>query len=218
MDVKIEEHIGIFTILSLCDNKSKDGHKLYHVKCDYCNKEFTKKLSDIKRPKQCSHDKYLKNFNNKRIHDIFSKMIDRCYKKTTHCYRWYGAKGIKIYKEWLNNPLSFEKWALENGYADNLTIDRIDENKDYHPDNCRWITLENNVRYKSTTDLITIDSKTLTGRQWAKELKLGCNVINTYVRAYGKENTIEFIKKLMKNPKLKEHREVNQSYYDLYMN
>ena len=74
-----------------------------------------------------------------------------------------------------------------------MTIDRRDESKDYCPENCRWIPLKDNAKYKSTTSLITANNETHTGKDWAKILGFGENIINTYVRMYGVENTINFI-------------------------
>ena len=160
------------------------------------------------------------NFNkytwdNKRIGNIFKGMKGRCYDKNDKSYKWYGEKGVKIYKEWIDNPKSFEIWALSNGYEDNLTIDRIDENKDYCPENCRWVSNSDNAKYKSTTSLIEVDEETHTGKDWARILGFGVNLINNYIRKYGLENTIEFIKRYQANPILEPKG--NQSYYDLYM-
>lgn len=143
-------------------------------------------------------------------------MKDRCYNKNNKSYRCYGARGIKVCDEWMRNPESFESWSLTNGYDDNLTIDRVNENGDYSPDNCRWVTSEDNSKYKSTTSIIDVDGTIHTGKDWAKTLGLGVNIINTYIRKYGLDNTIEFIKRYMNNPRIE--RKPNQSYYDLYMN
>ncbi len=158
------------------------------------------------------------NWNNKRIRRIFAGIKERCYNPNSKSYKWYGAKGVGVYKGWMLSPESFENWAIHNGYDDNLTIDRIDESKDYEPTNCRWVTNENNSRYKSTTRTIEVCNMELTGRAWSEYLQLGTNVINTYVRQYGLENTKEFIKRCNNNRELKKCRKPNQSYYDLYMN
>ena len=144
-------------------------------------------------------------------------MKRRCYNSNSEDYYRYGARGIRICDEWIDNPLSFEEWALNNGYADNLTIDRIDEDKDYCPENCRWISNKENARYKSTTHKIVVDGELHTGHEWSLILGIGRNVINTYVRKYGIDNTAEFIKRYRKNPQLKDKRRVNQSLYELYM-
>ena len=216
---------GIFDVLYECDFKSNDGHRMFHVKCIVCGWETNVQMHRIKHYKKCVHISAAKRFVNyntkgdsQRLRTIFNDMITRCYNVNDKNYRWYGAKGIKIYEKWLDNPKLFEQWAIDNGYEDNLTIDRINEDKDYCPDNCWWITLENNSKYKSTTDNIMVNDITHTGRDWSKKLGFGCNTINNYVRTYGKGNTIEFIKAVLKNPNLKNFREGKQSYYDLYMN
>ena len=81
-----------------------------------------------------------------RIYRIYKNMKSRCYNPKTPCFHFYGGKGIRIYDEWLNNPQSFIEWATANGYSDNLTIDRIDSDKNYCPENCEWITQSDQAR------------------------------------------------------------------------
>lgn len=198
-------HIGIFEVLYECDYKANDGHKLYHVKCSECGWESDMMKAQIKVPKKCTHKNlnggYRKyrtfTWSNKRIAGIFRDMKSRCYNENDKSYRWYGAKGIIVCDEWINNPILFEEWALNNGYEDNLTIDRIDSNKNYSPENCRWISQSDNCKYKSTSSLINVDGEEHTGREWAKVLGIGTNRINTYKRTYGEEQTIEFIRQIM---------------------
>lgn len=88
----------------------------------------------------------IKNVNDLRLYTIWSNMKSRCYDKKREAYRYYGAKGIKLCPEWKNSFVTFYNWANANGYADTLTIDRIDSSKDYTPDNCQWISRLDNCR------------------------------------------------------------------------
>lgn len=204
--------IGIYTVLYECEDLYSDGHKQYCVQCNICGKKFFKKLADIKKAKKCIHMRH--SWENKRIGSIFNGMINRCYNSKDNAYKWYGAKGIKICKEWLNNSKSFEDWALGNGYREGLTIDRKDSNKDYSPENCRWITLEDNSKYKSTTRIIEVDGVKHTGREWAIILNFGCNIINTLCRKYSENLVKELIRRRLSNPNLK--RKPRQSWMNVY--
>ena len=226
-DNHVGETYGIYTLIEFLNEKDKYGHYLYKGKCKICGYEIIKPFNHFSAPSaitnNCKHldrngnyynfNKY--NWSNERIGSIFNGIKNRCYNKNNKSYKWYGEKGVKVCKEWIDNPKLFENWALSNGYKDNLTIDRIDENKDYCPENCRWVTNINNAKYKSTTSLIEVDGETHTGKDWAKILGFGPNLINNYIRKYGLENTIKFIKKYQANPTLEPKG--NQSYYDLYM-
>lgn len=224
IDNHIGETVGVFTIVELMPNKDADGHALYKGTCNECGLKRIARYGDLKRTSKCTHvgvggvvlcDKT--NWKNSRIKSIFYGMKQRCYNDKTKSYRWYGGRGIKICDEWLNNPKDFEEWALNNGYNNTLTIDRIDENEDYCPGNCRWADSENNSKYKSTTSLIDVNGEKHTGRDWAQILGIGINTINKYIRKYGPDNTSEFIRRYMANPTLKPSNK-NKSIYGLYMN
>lgn len=79
-----------------------------------------------------------------RVYGIFCEMKKRCY--NNHCanYKNYGGRGIKICDEWLNDFNSFYDWSMSHGYSDKLTIDRIDNDGNYEPSNCQWITKSEN--------------------------------------------------------------------------
>ena len=117
-----------------------------------------------------------------RLQNIFLHMKDRCYNPNNKEFKNYGGRGISICKEW-QTPHShkggraFKKWALENGYAENLTIDRIDTNKGYSPDNCRWVSMEVQQNNKRNNRFITYKGKTQSIAQWSKELELPFSTI-----------------------------------------
>lgn len=109
-------------------------------------------------------------WNNKRLQVIFSGMKKRCYTKTSKSFKHYGARGISIYQEWLDNPKAFEEWALENGYKDDLTIDRIDVNGNYEPSNCRWIINEENAKWNRRTQRIWVGNYIDSADGWSKRI------------------------------------------------
>lgn len=213
---------GIYDVLYECDYKSNDNHRMFHVKCSKCGFETNMIMHQIKYTKNCTHLKangdyqtYDMRWNNQKLASIFSGMMGRCYSKTDKSYRWYGAKGIGICKEWIDNPKLFEDWSINHGYQDGLTIDRIDETKDYCPENCRWITREDNARYKSTTKMMTVDGVSHTGKDWAKICVVGINIINTIRRKHGEEIAKEFVRRRLANMEIKANPSDWLKAYDL---
>lgn len=95
--------------------------------------------------------RFIHGKSHSRLSYIWYHMKDRCYNPDNLSYKNYGARGIRVCDEWKENFLAFEKWALENGYKDGLSIDRIDVNGNYEPDNCRWLTHEEQLNNKRTT-------------------------------------------------------------------
>lgn len=216
--------IGLYEILYECDFKSKDGHRMFHIRCSECGWETNTQKHQIKfLSNKCTHrnkaGQYSKEsakllWKNKRIQRIYQGLLNRCYNEKSKSYRWYGAKGIKVCKEWLDNPLEFEQWALSNGYKDNLTIDRKNSNKDYCPKNCRWVTNIENSKYKLTTKILEVDGIEHTGREWGNLLNLGTNTINKMLREHPKEIVQEFIRRRKKNKTLK--RKSHQTWLNVY--
>lgn len=117
-----------------------------------------------------------------RLKKIYADMKARCYNPNKKDYKWYGEKGVTVCDEWLNNEVikypykkgfvAFCKWALTHGYEESLTIDRKDFSKGYSPENCHWITIEEQQRNKSSNNFLTYKGKTQTLQQWSKELKM----------------------------------------------
>lgn len=83
----------------------------------------------------------------RRLHAVYNSMKDRCYNPKSVSYRYYGARGISMCDTWLNNYEEFRDWAVESGYVEDAprgacTIDRIDSNGNYEPNNCRWVDMK----------------------------------------------------------------------------
>lgn len=132
---------------------------------------------------------------NKRLCKIWNCMLDRCLNDKNEHYKYYGGRGISICKEWKESFESFIEWALNNGYQDNLSIDRIDVNGNYCPENCRWATQEEQANNKNSNIFITYKGKTMTSTQWSKETGLSRGMIEgRYHRGWKPEDILNPIK------------------------
>ena len=103
------------------------------------------------------------------LHRRWCAMRARCHNQHNKRYARYGARGITVCEEWDSSFEAFYKWALSNGYHDGLTIDRIDNDKGYSPENCRWVTQKEQNRNYSRNHKITYNGKTQCIADWADE-------------------------------------------------
>lgn len=102
-----------------------------------------------------------------RLHKIWESMIARCeYKKHPH-YAYYGGRGISVCEEW-HKYVRFRDWAINNGYSDSLTIDRIDNNKGYCPYNCRWATMREQQNNRRSNHIVSLHGVEHTISEWSE--------------------------------------------------
>lgn len=114
---------------------------------------------------------------NTRLHSIWNSMITRCYNKNRKSYKNYGERGIKVCEEWRNNFQAFYDWSMSNGYNDNLTIDRIDNDENYSPNNCRWVDYKTQARNRRSNRKYTINSETRCLSEWCEILNLNYSTV-----------------------------------------
>lgn len=119
--------------------------------------------------------------NPKRLKDCWKNMIRRCTNTTSHQYHDYGGRGITVCKEWLNSFQKFELWALSNGYNDNLTIERSNNNLGYSPSNCIWVDMSHQmanrrINKNSKSPFIGVDK--LPSGNWRAKIKFKGKVTN----------------------------------------
>lgn len=107
---------------------------------------------------------------NTRIYKIWSSMRGRCHYKYIHGYERYGGRGIKVCQEWEENFMNFYNWSINNGYRDDLTIDRINFNGNYEPSNCRWVTKKEQARNTKSNHNITYKGETHCLKEWSEIL------------------------------------------------
>lgn len=104
-----------------------------------------------------------------RLYRVWCGMKERCSNPHNKSYGRYGARGITVTQEWRDSFKSFYTWAIHNGYSENLTIDRIDNNKGYSPDNCRWVSTKEQNRNYSRNHQIAYKGKTQCIADWSDE-------------------------------------------------
>jgi hypothetical protein len=158
----IGKKFGKLTIVSLISNKY-----LYETKaiclCE-CGRTHVVRLNSLtsgatkscgcinKKGTHWTHGK-----THHRLYSIYNNIKTRCYNPKTWCYYRYGGRGIKMFEEWLKDFSKFYKWAVNNGYKENLTIDRINNDGDYCPENCRWVSRKQQANNTARNHLIEID-------------------------------------------------------------
>ena len=94
-----------------------------------------------------------------KLYKVWSGMKERCYNKHNKSFKNYGLKGIKVCDNWVNDFSRFYDWSMQHGYHEGLTIDRIDGNKNYEPENCRWITTKQQNRNYARNHKIKLNNK-----------------------------------------------------------
>ena len=120
-----------------------------------------------------------------RLYRIWWGMKSRCCTPSDGDYSNYGARGIRVCDAWLASFDAFKDWALANGYTDELTIDRVDVNGPYSPENCRWATVKEQSRNRQNTLFITYNGVTKSASEWAEQLGVSLWVIHSRYRRNG---------------------------------
>lgn len=150
------------------------------VECKVCKKHYEVNVRKLKDRNSCGCARnvvsliYRKRYP--KLIGIYRGIKKRCYQKNCIAYIYYGARGIKMCDEWLNNATSFFEWSIHNGYKEGLTIDKINNDKDYSPNNCRWINQMMQSRNRKSNKLsaelvcfIRKEKKTMSYNELAKK-------------------------------------------------
>lgn len=182
--------------------KAKDGHCTWKCKCD-CGNETIVNSNNLRsgNTKSCGcgekenlkklHFKKVHGDSNSKLYAIWKSMRQRCNNSSNLMYNYYGGRGITVCQEWDNDYITFKNWAIENGYSENLSIDRIDNNKGYSPENCRWATKIQQANNMRNNHYITLNNKTQSLTEWCKELNIKRDTVKSRLyRGWSEEKAL----------------------------
>lgn len=117
-----------------------------------------------------------------RLYSIWECVIQRCCNNNYTYYKNYGGRGIAVCSEWRNDFMSFYNWAVANGYKEFLTLDRIDNDSNYEPSNCRWITMKQQARNRRSNRNYTINGEKHCLSEWCEILGLNYKRVGSRLR------------------------------------
>lgn len=140
--------------------------------------------------------------NKERLYRIWKNMRRRCNNTKSDYYENYGGRGIRVCSQW-DDYLTFRKWAISNGYKNDLTIDRINNDGDYTPSNCKWSTRKQQNNNTRSNVVITYKGVTKTASEWAEHLGLSkAAIYHRIERNWNEKDIIE----VPKNTRRKNYR------------
>lgn len=197
------QKFGNLTVLRIANAQNKNG-RYYECLCDCGNRTIVlgqnlkrgiTKSCGCLRTKHIVHMNFKHGGKKERLYGVWCAIRSRCNNPNNKEYNRYGGRGIKCCDSW-KEYMSFREWAISNGYKEGLTIDRIDNDGNYCPENCRWVTRTQQMQNTSLNVLVEHNSKTQTMSEWAKELGLNYKRFHRALRQYklSFEKAVEYAK------------------------
>ena len=164
-----------------------NGHAYWRCKCD-CGNYKVVRASHLKSGNViscgCAQTRKTHGGTNSRIYPIWNNMKQRCSNPNSIEFHLYGGRGIAVCEEWRNSFKHFRDWAFSNGYRDDLTIDRKDNNGPYCPENCRWATMREQANNTRRTRFLTYNGETHSVSEWARILGINQSTLNMRLNKY----------------------------------
>lgn len=175
---------GEWTVLGRSGDRHYSNHTVLRTWLCKCSCGTTKEVLERALVKGESHScgcvRRRSELHRALLH-VYVAMLSRCYNKSNKSYKTYGAKGVRVCDEWLKSFESFYEWAISNGYAKGLTIDRINPKGCYAPDNCRWVSMKVQNRNKTNNDKFLGFCQS----EWCERFGVSRSLICAYKTYYG---------------------------------
>ena len=183
------QRFGRYTVIKFV-NVDDGGNARWECKCD-CGNVRTVLGTCLRNGTSVSCGCYRKEraskhgLHDSRLYGIWSGMRQRCEDINASNYSRYGGRGIAVCEEWEKDFQAFYDWSVRNGYAENLTIERIDNEGNYCPENCRWTTTKEQANNKRNNHLISHKGETHTLTQWAEIKGINAGTLWSRINDYG---------------------------------
>lgn len=215
----VGEKFGRLTVVSRAENRGKET--MWNCAC-LCGNTVRVWAGALKSGNTtscgCVHSEQLAKRNkenaihsgsNERLFGIWTGMKTRCYNSHICNYKDYGGRGITVCEDWRNDYAAFRDWAMANGYDENAlygecTIDRIDNDKGYSPDNCRWVSMKEQSVNKRTAVIVEIDGEIKPLKEWCSIFKISYSCVMHRIH-----NLNWSIEKAIKTPYLRNRKRIS---------
>ena len=181
-------------------NAAGKTERVFLCRCDCGNKKIIK-MHTLRSGNAISCGCYRKEFissaksthrmSGTKIYRVWRSMRRRCNVPTDKAFVNYGARGITVCAEWESDFNEFYKWAISNGYNEGLTIERIDNNKGYSPDNCKWIPRCEQNKNRRMNHYLAYGGRKKTLQEWANEIGVNRCTLRDYCKRYCDKQAVE---------------------------
>jgi len=164
---------------------------IWHCRCLLCGSEsdvagYSLTSGSSTKCRSCVPRETLsKPYRKSRLYNIYRGMMQRCYAESNSHFQHYGKRGIHVCEEWYKNPDAFISWALSSGYEDGLSIDRINVNEGYCPENCRWIPLAKQAQNRSVNTFVEYRGERLCLAEACRKADIKYSTVRSYRASHG---------------------------------
>lgn len=185
------------TVIEKTDKRDSNGSVIWLCRCACTNEILVKSnsltsghtkscgcINKERASEFCKTHFRTHNLRTHRLYNTWEHMKQRCYNKNNKDYKNYGARGIIVCNEWLDDFMIFYSWAISNGYRDDLTLDRVNVNGNYEPNNCRWATQGEQNNNKQSHHKLTYNGETLTLAQWSERVNIPYNTLERRINKH----------------------------------
>lgn len=148
---------------------------------------------------------------NHPLYSVWKGMKQRCNDPNAENYKWYGEKGVRVCEEWIHDFKNFHDWCISNGWHKGLTVDRIDSNGNYCPENCKLSDMKQQCRNRRSNHFLCVDGIIKTEAEWAETLGINQSTIGKWIYRHNDDYAIKRIKEMLSKNELRGMLNANQT-------